>query len=131
MNAKVATPYTALYCATKFGLRGFAQSMREDLRGQGIGVSTVSPGFVRDAGLFAEAGVELPPVLGTRSPEEVAQAVVKAVERDRADVEVAPLFERMGGRLAGAAPGLVATVQRLGGAAEIAERVARGQAAKR
>lgn len=131
VNGKIATPYTSLYCATKFGLRGFAQSMRADLRDQGVGVSTISPGFIRDAGIFADAGVELPRVLGTRSPEDVAAAVVKAIERDRADIDVAPLFERFGARLAGAAPGLVATVQRLGGAADIAERVARGQTGKR
>jgi uncharacterized protein len=131
VNGKIATPYTAVYCATKFGLRGFAQSMRADLRDRGIGVSTVSPGFIRDAGIFADAGVELPRVLGTRSPEDVAAAVVKAIEHDRADIDVAPLFERFGARLAGAAPGLVAAVQRRGGAAAIAERVARGQAAKR
>jgi short-subunit dehydrogenase len=130
-NGKIATPYTSVYCATKFGLRGFAQSMREDLRDQGIGVSTVSPGFIREAGMFADAGVAPPRVLGSRTPEDVAAAVVDAIEHDRADIDVAPLFVRLSGRLAGAAPGLVAAVQRRGGAATIAERVARGQAAKR
>jgi short-subunit dehydrogenase len=37
----------ALYSAAKFGLRGFCQSLREDLASDGIPVSLVNPGMVR------------------------------------------------------------------------------------
>ncbi len=37
----------ALYCAGKFGLRGFCQSLREDCSSDGIQVSLVNPGMVR------------------------------------------------------------------------------------
>lgn len=37
----------ALYCAAKFGLRGFCQSLREDCAADGIQVSLVNPGMVR------------------------------------------------------------------------------------
>jgi len=37
----------ALYCASKYGLRGFCQSLREDCGGDGIQVSLVNPGMVR------------------------------------------------------------------------------------
>ena len=40
LNGKAAPPGTPIYAATKFGLRGFAQSLRQDLRPQGVGVST-------------------------------------------------------------------------------------------
>lgn len=37
----------ALYCASKFGLRGFCLSLREDCASDGIQVSLVNPGMVR------------------------------------------------------------------------------------
>ena len=61
LAGKAATPGTALYNATKFGLRGFAAALRADLHDSGVGVSAVFPGFIRDAGMFADAGVTLPP----------------------------------------------------------------------
>jgi short-subunit dehydrogenase len=51
-----STPRASLYAATKFGLRGFALNLREDLRGSGIGVSVITPGAIRDAGMFADSG---------------------------------------------------------------------------
>ena len=56
LSGKVATARSALYSATKFGLRGFATGLREDLHGSSVGVTTVFPGFISDAGLFAESG---------------------------------------------------------------------------
>ncbi len=61
LAGKAATPGTALYNATKFGMRGFAGALRADLRASGVGVSTVFPGFIRNAGMFHEAEVKLPP----------------------------------------------------------------------
>ena len=60
LSGKVATSGSALYSATKFGLRGFASGLRADMREHGVGVSAVFPGFIRDAGMFAEADVTLP-----------------------------------------------------------------------
>lgn len=37
----------AIYSASKFGLRGFSQALREDLASDGIAVSLVNPGMVR------------------------------------------------------------------------------------
>src|SRR6202012_2061279 len=86
LNGKAATPATSIYAAAKFGLRGFALCLREDLRPHGVGVSTVLPGFIRDAGMFATPNVELPRGVGPRSPDDVAAAVVKAIEHNRAEV---------------------------------------------
>ena len=59
-----ATPRASLYAATKFGLRGFALNLREDLRGSGVGVSVITPGAIREAGMFADSGAAPPPGLG-------------------------------------------------------------------
>lgn len=131
LSGKSAQPGGSLYSATKFGLRGFALGLREDLRDRGVGVSTVFPGFIRDAGMFAEAGVALPKGVGTRTPDDVAAGVLKAIERDRAEVDVAPLSLRLGAMTAGLAPQLAADVSRRMGNARITEELAAGQRAKR
>ena len=45
LSGKSAGPHSSLYSATKFGLRGFALSLRQDLAAHGVGVSLVSPGL--------------------------------------------------------------------------------------
>jgi uncharacterized protein len=127
LQGKAATPNSSLYVATKFGLRGFALALREDLREAGVGVSVVIPGFIRDAGMFADSGARLPFGVGTRTPDQVAAAVLSAIERDRAEVDVAPPMLRVGAVIAGIAPQLSAAVSRRLGSHEIAAAVAGGQ----
>jgi uncharacterized protein len=131
LSGKSATPGTAIYNATKFGLRGFTSALRADLRPNGVGVSAVFPGFIRDAGMFAEAGVELPSGVGTASPQDVARATVQAIERNRAEIDVAPLPLRAGAAFAGIAPELAARVARRLGSEDIARAMDAGQRAKR
>jgi short-subunit dehydrogenase len=131
LSAKATAPSSSLYSATKFGLRGFALGLREDLRSEGVGVSLVLPGFIRGAGMFAESGTKLPPGVGTRTPEQVAAAVIRAVERDRAEVTVAPLGLRIGADIASVAPGVSAAFQRLAGGAKVARAMSAGQSDKR
>ena len=106
----------AVYSATKYGLRGFAAALRQDLHGAGVGVSVVFPGVIRDAGMFADAKVDLPRGVGTSSPDEVANAVVAAIEKNRGEVDVAPLPVRLVSAVSGLAPELVAGMQRRLGA---------------
>jgi short-subunit dehydrogenase len=131
LNGRVTTPATSIYSATKFGLRGFALGLRQDLRSDGVGVSVVMPGFISEAGMFADANVRLPPGVGTRTPTQVAAAVIRAVERNRAEVDVAPLGLRVGATIAGVAPELAATVNRWAGAERVASELAKGHRSKR
>ncbi len=131
LNGKAAPPGTPIYAATKFGLRGFAQSLRQDLRPSGIGVSTIFPGFIRDAGFFYDAGVELPGYVRTKAPDDVGRAVVEAIEKDRAEIDVAPLSMKLGTTLAGLAPDAAAAVQRRLGADRISDEFEAGQRDKR
>jgi short-subunit dehydrogenase len=94
LAGKAAARRHILYGATKAGLRAFALSLRQDLGRDGVGVSVVNPGFIRDAGMFAESGAKPPMSLGTSSPQEVASAVADAIEKDRAETDVAPLRQR-------------------------------------
>jgi uncharacterized protein len=118
---------TSLYNATKFGLRGFAHALRAELRPSGVGVSVVSPGFIRDAGMFAKSGTKLPSGIGTRTPDDVARGVALAIEHNRAEVDVAPLALRLSSAFAGLAPELAAAATRLSGGERIADDLAAGQ----
>jgi short-subunit dehydrogenase len=66
---KTTVPGAPLYHATKYGLRGFAAALRADLHKSGVGASCIFPGFIRDAGIFADSGAKLPLGVGTRTPE--------------------------------------------------------------
>jgi len=131
IGGKTAVPGNPLYHATKYGLRGFAGALRADLHGSGVGVSCVFPGFIREAGMFAESGVELPPGAGTRSPEDVSRATVDAIERNRGEVVVASLFQRSGAVIAGLAPDLAGSVVRRLGGLEIAREMEQAMRDKR
>ncbi|HYH59313.1 MAG TPA: SDR family NAD(P)-dependent oxidoreductase [Thermoleophilaceae bacterium] len=131
ISGKVATARASLYNGTKFGLRGFAYAVREDLRGTGVGVTTVFPGFISDAGMWADAGIDLPRGVGMKSPEQVATAVIKGIEKDKAEIDVAPLFIRFGGWLAGPAPNVVTAISKRGGGDHIPDALADAQREKR
>jgi short-subunit dehydrogenase len=132
LAGKAISPRASLYSATKFGLRGFALGLREDLWKRGIGVSLVTPGFVREAGMFHDSGAKPPPGFGTTTPDKVAEAVVSAIERNRHEVEVAPVVTRVLSNFAMWRPEIAARLAyRRGAGTKIAERVASGQADKR
>jgi short-subunit dehydrogenase len=131
LSGKAASGGGSVYSATKFGLRGFALALREDLQRYDVGVSVVLPGFIRDAGMFHESGTKLPFYAGTKTPDEVARAVVEAIERDRAEVDVAPFAMRVGAAIAGLAPGPILAVQRRLGAQKVSDQLETGQANKR
>jgi uncharacterized protein len=131
LSGKAASPRSGIYSATKFGLRGFAGGLREDVESRGVGVTVVFPGFVSGAGFFADSGVRLPPWVRTRTPDQVAAAVIRGIESGRAEIDVAPLGLRLGTRIAGLAPVTVARLQRRLGSERIADALADAQRDKR
>jgi NAD(P)-dependent dehydrogenase (short-subunit alcohol dehydrogenase family) len=75
----------ATYAASKHAVRGLTDSVRDELRGDGIRVTAVYPMLVR-----TELAAGTKPARGGRwiSPEEVGEAVAAAVERPRDEVFV-------------------------------------------
>jgi short-subunit dehydrogenase len=126
LAGKASPPRGSLYNATKSGLRGFAIGLRGDLAPFGVGVSLVSPGFVRDAGMFANSGSKPPPGLGTTTPDRVGAAVVKAIEADKMEIAVAPIQQRFASHLALASPGVGLRIQSGGYARRAAEKATVG-----
>ncbi|MFJ2648424.1 SDR family NAD(P)-dependent oxidoreductase [Streptomyces sp. NPDC087420] len=131
LSGKAATPYSSLYTATKFGLRGFSHSLRQDLHGTGVGVSLIQPGFVREAGMFAATGAAVPSGVGTVSPDQVADAVLRAIEENRCEVNVAPAALRLRCAVAGQFPGYAERSAGRGGANPAVDRIVEAQRASR
>ena len=95
LGGKKGSPYSATYAATKAGLIEWTSGVREELRGTGVSASVICPGFVSDAGMFAEYGKRAPRLAGESSPDKVADAVVHAIERDVAEITVNPGPKRL------------------------------------
>jgi short-subunit dehydrogenase len=131
LSGKSATPLSSIYNATKFGLRGFALGLRADLDPLGVGVSIVSPGTIREAGMYSDSGA--PPIkgLGTGTPSQVAEAVVRAIEKNKVEVTVAPPQQRFLAHFALATPGLSVKIASGDAGQKAAAAVAEGQSDKR
>ncbi|WP_405997740.1 SDR family NAD(P)-dependent oxidoreductase [Streptomyces sp. NBC_00829] len=126
-----ATKSSSLYTATKFGLRGFALAFRQDLHGTGVGVSIVQPGFVRDLGMFAATGAKTPAGVRTVTPRQVVNATVRAVERDAAEINVAPPELKLLTAIAAQFPGFAERVQRRAGAVPTMREIVESQKSRR
>ena len=90
----------APYCASKFGVIGFSESLRDELAGTGVTVTAVSPCAVRTE---LVTGIRLGGVLPTVEPDKIAQAVVRSCRHRRALVAV-PRWMRTYEALAAIAP---------------------------
>jgi NAD(P)-dependent dehydrogenase (short-subunit alcohol dehydrogenase family) len=82
---KAGFPGVATYCATKHGVVGLSEAVRMELRGTGVEVSVVMPAIVRTE---LTMGVEEARFVKSITPEDVANAIVKALLRPKFDVFV-------------------------------------------
>jgi hypothetical protein len=51
----------------------------------GIRFSIIFPGYVREVGMFAKFGLQPPWLVGSCAPSQVAEAVVNAIEKGKAE----------------------------------------------
>jgi short-subunit dehydrogenase len=102
--AHVGRKNEAVYAAGKGALAVFTESLRYELYGSGVGASLISPAVV-ETRFFERRGV---PYDRSRplpiAPERVAEAVLRAIRKDRAEI-VLPGSLAVVGRVRGLAPG--------------------------
>lgn len=82
-----ATPYMAAYCASKFGLRGFFEALKGELKDDpGIHICDLYPGFLDTPGIQHAAnytGKHLRPAPPVYDPADVAKAVVRLIKQPK------------------------------------------------
>jgi short-subunit dehydrogenase len=81
-------PFNSEYAASKFALRGWSESLRAELAGDGIDVLLVSPGTV-ETDFFdhlVAKRAEVPWNSRGVSPESVARQTVRAMEKGRREI---------------------------------------------
>ena len=124
---RVGFPFTEAYAASKDGLVAFGRVLRNDYRGSGVSASTVVLGAVRDVGLgqrtIDETGLPASTAFMVR-PEKVARAVVRAIEKDEAEIVVMKGPDRLIRALLDLFPALGGVLNRVSGAEEYMGRVA-------
>jgi short-subunit dehydrogenase len=133
LAGKAAVPYNTVYSATKAGLVGFTYSLRAELHGTGVSASVICPGFVAEAGMFAaREHPEIPRGSGAwTTPRRVAGAVIRAVERDLADVVVSGTLGKIADVSVAVSPRLTEAIARRTRAYRIQRLEAEAQSRKR
>ncbi|HEY6874826.1 MAG TPA: SDR family NAD(P)-dependent oxidoreductase [Candidatus Dormibacteraeota bacterium] len=123
---RVGFPYLEAYAAAKDGLVAFTRVFRNDYRELGVSASAVVLGAIRGAGQGQRTSDELGiamPAAATSPAEVVGAAVVKAIEKDLAEVVVMPGPGRLLLALMALFPSLGATMNRVSGANATMRRV--------
>ncbi len=91
LAGKSGPAYQEPYAASKAGLVAFTMSLRATYREMGVSASVIVPGFV-ETGIYtrlkATAGRPAPWLLGACPPEQVVQAMLRAIRRDTSEVIV-------------------------------------------
>ncbi|HWQ91205.1 MAG TPA: SDR family NAD(P)-dependent oxidoreductase, partial [Clostridia bacterium] len=91
LAGKSGPAFQEAYAATKAALVGFTASLRASYRDTGVSASVIVPGFV-EAGIYerlkAKSGVAAPFVLTGSTPDQVAAAILRAIDRNSAEIIV-------------------------------------------
>jgi NAD(P)-dependent dehydrogenase (short-subunit alcohol dehydrogenase family) len=83
LAGRAAAPGLATYCATKHGVIGLSEAVRAELRGTGVEVTVVMPGFAKTE---LASGVPDLRMVKRVTPEEIAAQTVDAIKFPRFDV---------------------------------------------
>ena len=91
MSGHRGAAYHAAYSASKAGLIEWTVSLRSELEGTGVCASVVCPGLVSRVGMWASYGTSVPWLARESRPEDVSDAVLRALRRNLAEINVNPM----------------------------------------
>lgn len=97
--SRLAPPGEATYAASKHGVLGYLTAVREELRGTGVQLTAIMPAVV-DTALAAGTATGSASML---TPDDVASAVVRVIEKPRFEVTI-PSYVGPAVRAAGLLP---------------------------
>ena len=124
---RVGFPFTEAYAASKDGLVAFSRVLRNDYRKAGVSASTVILGAVKGAGIGQRTLDELDLNTNTAfmvTPEKVARAVVRAIDKDKPEIVLMPGPGRLLKALTDFFPGLGPAMNRMSGGEKLIASVA-------
>lgn len=87
----VPMPYSSVYSATKFALRGFTHSVAQEIKNSGVTITLISPGPVNTHMLELEAKHKKTAIAFMNKvlePERVADSVIKLIHNPKTEVIV-------------------------------------------
>jgi NAD(P)-dependent dehydrogenase (short-subunit alcohol dehydrogenase family) len=83
IGGRVAAPLLSAYAASKFGLEGVSDSLRRELRGQGVDVILIEPGGVKTP-IWTKASRLADEMIGDDMPPEAERLYGRMIEAVRA-----------------------------------------------
>ena len=123
----VGFPFTEAYAASKDGLIAFSRVLRNDYRQAGVSASAIVLGAVKEAGIGQRTLDEFDLKTTTSfmvTPEKVANAVIRAIDKDKAEIVVMPGPGRLMKALLDLFPGFGPAMTRISGGGKVMEQVA-------
>lgn len=125
MAGRLSFPYTEVYAAAKDGIIGFTRVFRADYQPRGVSASVLILGAIRGAGqgqrMLDESGKKASGFMARA--ETVAEAVIKAVAKDRAEMVIMPGPGRFLWAVMDYFPGLGPALNRAAGATTTMQKI--------
>ncbi|MBE9049844.1 SDR family NAD(P)-dependent oxidoreductase [Nostocales cyanobacterium LEGE 11386] len=85
---KKGVAYNSVYSASKAGLILWTDAIRQELAGTDVNISTICPGYVSKVGMTVNTRIPVPQLAGISTPIQVANAVIKSLKQNQAEVIV-------------------------------------------
>jgi short-subunit dehydrogenase len=103
----IGYPYHTLYCASKFGLRGFTEALSRELNGSGVNVTYLAP-RATDTSINNDQTRAMNKALGNKmdTPERVAKELLTLINSSKKRRFIG-FPEKLFVRINGAFPGIV------------------------
>lgn len=124
LAGRTGMPFGAAYSGSKGGLAEWSISLAAELRGTGVAVSVICPGFVDDTGMFSRKEAAAPRSIGASKPQDVMHAIMQVLHKPRVEVIVNPKPVRLLMALKALSPEAALAVGRRLGLVDFLRRIA-------